>query len=126
MVHLVWIIGALIGAWGVLAVIVPEKMRAFVRFLAKEKRYYLAALLRLLIAIVFLIFARDVQQTRIILFLGLLFLAGGILVLVIPGPKIRSMLDWWLAKPLWVYRLWGIVAVMFGVLIIYAGWPAAA
>jgi hypothetical protein len=125
MVHLVWMIGAMIGAWGLLAVFTPEKMRSFVRFMAKEKRYYLAAIFRFIIAVIFLILARDVQHTRIILFLGLLFLAGGILVLVIPGPRIKGMLDWWIAKPLWVYRLWGVVAAMFGVLIIYAGWPAA-
>lgn len=126
MVHLAWIIGAIIGAWGLLAVLAPDKMRGFVKFMGEEKRYYLAAIFRLVVAVIFLILARDVQHTRIILLLGLLFLIGGILVLVIPGPKIKSMLDWWITKPLWVYRLWGVVAVMFGVLIIYAGWPAAA
>jgi len=126
MVHLVWIIGALIGAWGLLAVFAPEKMRRFVRFMGEEKRYYLAALFRLIVAVIFLILGRDVQQTRIILLLGLLFLIGGILVLVIPQPKIKGMLNWWITKPLWVYRLWGVAAVVFAALIIYAGWPVTA
>jgi hypothetical protein len=103
----------------------PDKMRGFVRFMGEEKRYYLAAIFRFVIAVIFLIFARSVREPRVILLLALLFLAGGILVLVLPGAKIKSMIDWWITKPLWVYRLWGVVAAMFGVLIIYAGWPAA-
>jgi uncharacterized protein YjeT (DUF2065 family) len=99
-------------------------MRGFVKFIGEEKRYYLAAIFRLAVAIIFLMFGNAARHPRVVWFFGLLFLIGGILVLVVPAPKIKSMIDWWIAKPLWVYRLWGVVAVLIGVLIIYAGWPA--
>lgn len=123
MVHLVWLLGALIAAWGVTAVIKPERMHAFLRFMSRKRWYFIAAFVRLLFAVIFLMFGNDTRKPKVIWFLGLLFLTAGILVFVIPQHKIKSVINWWIARPLWVLRLWGVAAVLFGVLIIYAGWP---
>lgn len=126
MVHLVWLLGALIVAWGLAAVIKPEWMKAFLQFMSRGRSYLLAGFLRLFYAVVFLILGKETGHPKTTLFFGLLFLTGGILVFVLPQAKIKAMINWWLAKPLWVLRVWGVAAVVFGAFVIYAGWPAAA
>jgi hypothetical protein len=125
MVQLVWLIGALIAAWGLTAVFQPELMKRFVKFLSVSKRYLAAGIVRILMAVIFLVFAGQTHIRKLTILFGLLFLAGGILVLVLPPARIKSILNWWNARPGWVYRRWGIAAFFIGAVIIYAGWPAS-
>lgn len=123
MVHVVWLIGALIVLWGVTAILRPEWIRRAVKFFSEKNHYLVAAFVRLLLGILFLVFAYQTRTPRVILIFGLLFLAGGILLLVMPATKRRSIFNWWTAKQLWVFRLLGAAVVVVGVLIIWAGWP---
>jgi uncharacterized protein YjeT (DUF2065 family) len=76
-------------------------------------------------AVIFLVFAGQTHMRKLTILFGLLFLAGGILVLVLPPDKIKALLNWWNTRPVWIYRLWGIAAFFIGAVIIYAGWPAS-
>lgn len=124
MVHLVWLIGVLIVVWGLTAVLRPEWIKRVVQFFGRGKNYLIASAIRIVMAIIFLVFAYDTRYGRFILFLGLLFLAGGILLLVLPPAKVHTMLSWWAARKQWAFRVIGIVAVLFGAIIIYTGLPA--
>ena len=39
--------------------------------------------------------------------------------------KIEAYLNWWQIRPAWVYRVWGVLAALFGLLVMYAGFPQA-
>jgi hypothetical protein len=124
MVHIVWLIGVLFIAWGLTAILKPELIKRAVKFFSSKKNYLIAAGIRLLLGVLFLVFAYGTRMRRVTLFLGLLFLAGGILLLVLPPAKVHSILTWWSNQRVWVFRLLGVVVVLFGVLVIWAGWPA--
>jgi hypothetical protein len=42
---------------------------------------------------------------------------------MIPFIKITVYLTWWQNRSLWVYRLWGISAAAFGIVLMYGGFP---
>lgn len=125
MVHIVWIIGALIGIWGIVTVILPTWMKAVVQFIVKKRIIYLVAAVKVTCGILFLIFARECHISWLILIMGLLTAGGSLLFCALPSAKIQAWMQWWQGQPLWLYRVWGILATALGGLIMYAGVPKA-
>ncbi len=123
MVHLVWIIGALTAVWGICILFQPVWMRQLMTLLNKGRLVYAAASVKIVIGVVFLILATQCRVPKLIIALGILTAGGSILFCMIPFGKIRAYMNWWIARPLWLYRLWALAAFLFGGLIIYAGWP---
>ena len=125
MVHIVWIVGVLTALIGILAVFKPEWMKKYIRFVSRGRLFYAVIALKIVIGIVFLIFARSCQLPWVIIVIGI-FTAGGTTVFgLLPVIKIKAYLNWWLIRPAWVYRVWGILAALFGLLVMYAGFPQA-
>lgn len=125
MANIVWIIGALTAVWGVSAVIMPGWMKACIEFIFKKRLAYLAVAMKIIGGVVFLVFARECNIPWFILTIGLLTAGGSILFCLLPFTKIQAYLQWWLNRPLWLYRLWGVLAAAFGGLLMYAGVPRA-
>jgi hypothetical protein len=73
--------------------------------------------------ILFLIFARECHWPIVIIVIGI-FTAGGTAVFgMLPDIKIKAYLNWWQIRPMWVFRVWGMLAVAFSLLVMYAGFP---
>jgi len=123
MQHSVWIIGALICLWGVAVLIRPDWMKRVVDFLAKSRRFVIAAAAKIVFGVVLLVFARGCRIPWVIMLIGVLFAGGSVVALMIDPEKIRTMVGWWQKQALWIYRVWGVVAVLFGGLVIFAGLP---
>ncbi len=119
----IWIIGGLIALEGILFIVKPALIRPLINFFNKRLRLYFLALLRIILAIIFFLGATQCQEPWMIISLGLLLLIGGIIVLVMKPETTRSMLSWWLEKPLILIRLLSIVTLLFGAAVIYAAWP---
>jgi hypothetical protein len=94
-----------------------------ITFIHKGKAVYFAAGSKSVLGIIFLILARDCRVTWVIIALGILMTLGPIFFCILPFSKIQAYMNWWIARPVWVYRLWGIAATLFGGLIIYTGMP---
>lgn len=125
MVHIVWIMGLVITLCGITALFKPDWMKKFIVFISKGKLVYLAAGLKILMGVVFLIFARECKWTGFIVAVGILSAAGATIFCLIPFIKITVYLTWWQNRPAWVYRLWGILAAAFGIALMYGGFPQA-
>jgi len=123
MAHIIWIIGALIALWGISAVLKPDWMKRFITFTAAGNRWRLAAAVKVVVGVVFLILATASRISWVIIVIGILTAGGSIIALTLKPEKMQAMMHWWQQRPLWMYRLWGVVAVLFAALIIYAGWP---
>ena len=117
---LIKIIGIVIVITGIVYLIKPAVMKWLIEFFKKGSRIYIAGLLRLTLAVVFLLAATACRITWIITVLGILFLLGGILVLILGPKRTTPFLDWWLKKPNWIMQILAVVTVLFGVLIIFA------
>ena len=125
MQHIVWIIGALICLWGVMAVLRPDWMKKCIDVLAKGQRFRLAVAAKIIAGVIFLVFARECRIPWLILLFGILTAGGSVLFIVALKPEsIQAWIAWWLKKPLWLFRLWGLAATVFGVILIFAGFPA--
>jgi hypothetical protein len=115
--------GLVITLCGISALFKPDWMKKFIVFISKGKLVYLAAGLKILMGIVFLIFATQCKWTGFIIAVGILSVVGATVFCLIPYIKITVYLTWWKNRPMWLYRLWGLTAVVFGIALMYGGFP---
>ena len=123
--NIVWIIGALIALWGVIIVFMPGWMKTLICVFSKKGWIYLIAAVKIMAGIVFLIFARTCRLPWGIILIGLLAAGGNILFCLLPYAKMRTFFDWVQSRPLWLFRIWGVLAAALGGLIMYAGVPTS-
>lgn len=124
---LITIVGALIIAMGLVFMINTAWIRPLMDFFSKGKRIYIAAGVRLALGVLFIYAASYCQHKRIILVLGLLFLATGIFNISANLEKQKKFIEWWKPKPDYVFSLLGLFAIIIGLLIIYGAvvaWPS--
>lgn len=88
-------IGILIAGFGVVILIWPKTVKKLILFWEKEERLYVAAIVRITFGAVLLITAPKSTWPGIIATLGLLFLAGGIIIFVPGLEKMKSALERW-------------------------------
>ena len=123
---IVTIVGVVIIAGGLTIMINTAWIRPVMDFFSKGKWIYIAAGVRLALGILFIYAASQCQHSRIILVLGLLFLAAGIFNISANLEKQKKFIEWWKPKPDYVFSLLGLLAIIIGLLIIYGSvvaWP---
>ena len=123
MVHIIWLTGAVTALLGITILFKPLWMRQMITFINKGKSVYAAAGSKIVLGVIFLVMARDCGHPKVIIALGILMTFGPILFCLLPFAKIQAYMNWWIARPVWMYRLWGIVAALFGAFVMYAGVP---
>ncbi len=114
------IIGIVINSIATVYLLKPQFMKQIMEFFKQGKRIYFAALLRLVLAVVFLLAARECDITWVIVLLGILFLISALLIFILGAEKVKSILDWYLKQSLLVLRLFALIALAVGAIIIYA------
>ena len=123
MAYFVCVVGALTAAWAITVLFKPDWMKKAIGFLNKGRMVYFVIGLKNTIGIVFLIFARECRWTWFVITIGILMISGTTLFCMLPLEKIKAYMNWWLARPVWMYRLWGVLAALFGGLLIWGGMP---
>ena len=123
MVHIVWLVGAVTAVMGIAILFKPFWMRQMLVFFNKGKTTYTAAASKTVLGVIFLVMARDCGHPKVIIALGILMTFGPILFCLLPFAKIQAYMNWWIARPVWLYRVWGIFAALFGAFVMYAGVP---
>ena len=123
MAYFVCLVGALTAAGAIMVLFKPAWLNKAIGFIQKGRMVYVVIGLKNTVGIIFLIFARECRWTVFIIVLGVLITSGTTLFCMLSLEKIKAYLGWWLARPVWVYRLWGVVTALFGLLLIWAGMP---
>lgn len=113
-------VGVLIIFLGIAYLLKPGIMKLLLRFINKGSRIYLAALLRFILAVVFLLGANECDKKEITAVIGVLFLLGGLLIMVLGPKRIRPILDWYDKQPDLIFRIIAVIVIAFGGLIIYS------
>lgn len=113
------LVGILIAGVGIFWFIRPDAMKKVLKWLQEGKRSYGIGLLRLAIALVILFAASQSRLPAVAVTLGILFLLSGITVFAIGQEKLFSLFQWWDEQTDLVLRLLALIAVTFGVLILY-------
>lgn len=112
------IVGLVITLMGMTYMIRPDLIKRLMKFFKHGRRIYLPGLLRLGLAVVFFVGARECRYFPVIFGAGAVFLAGGLLIFVLGPMRIRWILDWYEEQPLLIFRViasivWGFGAVIF-------------
>jgi len=117
---LVKLVGIIVVAIGIVFLLSPNRMRQWMVFCEKGVRPYIMGTLRILVGIVFLLAAPQSRLVWIIVTIGILALIGGITFFILGLERVKSMLRWWQGRSLPVLRLIALLAIAFGMLILYS------
>jgi len=98
----------------------PDIMKRLMEFFKQGRRIYFAAIIRLALAIVFLLAARQCRQFWVIFAFGVLFIISGLLIFILGSEKIKSYINWWQKQPLMLLRIMALVGLAIGAIIIYS------
>ena len=120
---IVWIIGALIAVEACVLIIKPDVYRKFVKLFGRGKLLYIPAAIAIVVGVVFLIFARECHIPWMIIVIGLISAVKGLSIFAIKLEALKGMLNWLGARSDITLRLFGLLALVFGALILYAGVP---
>ncbi len=114
------IVGIIITSVATVYLLKPQFMKRMMEFLKQGSRMYFAALLRLVVAVVFFLAARECDIPWVIVLLGIGLLVSAVLVFILGAEKFNSILEWYTKKPPLLFRLLALIALTLGVIIIYA------
>ena len=98
----------------------PDIMKSLMEFFKQGRRIYFAALLRLVLAVVFLLAAHECNQFWVIFAFGILFIISGLLIFILGLEKIKSYISWWQKQPLVLLRVMALIGLAIGAIIIYS------
>ena len=122
MIGVVVALGVLIVVLGALAAIWPGSMPAWGNWWKTPSRIYLAGVLRLALGTTLWVVAPQTDYVVALRVLGGATIVGGVVLFVAGPARIVAMIDWWLDFSASVHRIWGLAAVLVGILLIAAVW----
>ena len=114
------IIGIVFVCFAIVFLLKPAVMNYLMEFFKKGQRIYLAGLVRLVLAVVFLLGARECDITWVIVVFGILFLISGLLIFMLGPKKCKSMIDWYQKQSVLLLRVFAVIALAIGAIIIYS------
>lgn len=114
------ILGVVFICLGIVGVLRPAFFRPVLSFFGKGSRIYLAAVARFVLAVVFLLAARECDMPYVIGGFGVLFLLAGLLIFALGPKRTTPMIDWFLKQSGPVFRGIAVLILLIGAVIIYA------
>ena len=115
-------IGIVIVLLGLLYLIKPSVLQALMRFFKKGRRIYFAALLRFVLAVIFLLGARESGVPIVIIVFGIIFLASGLTIFLMGAKRINRILEWYLGQPTAILRVIALIVLAVGGVITYCAY----
>ena len=115
-------IGIVIVLMGLLYLIKPSVLQALMRFFKKGRRIYFAALLRFVLAVIFLLGARESGVPIVITVFGIIFLASGLTIFLTGAKRINRILEWYLGQPTAILRVIALIVLAVGGVITYCAY----
>jgi uncharacterized protein YjeT (DUF2065 family) len=120
MILIVRIIGIVISLIGLAFLINPALMKKFISFMKKADRIYAIGVLRLILGTIFIMAATAANCSAVITVIGILMVIGGVLVFALGKNRVTAVMEWYLKMPDSNMRLFAIVPVLLGTLILFS------
>lgn len=121
MALLVTLVGVLIVGIGVLIAVAPMRFIHWIASMETTMRFRVAILVRVAIGLLFLLAAQSCRQPAVVRIVGIIILLAAAGLLLLGRERVDSFLNWWLTRPLSLFRVWAVVSLGFGALLIYSG-----
>ncbi len=114
------VVGVLLVCVGLLYAVKPQIGRSIAKFFTKGKRLYLGGVVRLALAVLFLLSATKCKYPWIIGAFGIVFLLGSLIIFLVGPARLSPMLIWFQGRSLVWGRIVGGIVFVLGGIIIYA------
>ncbi len=105
------------GAWGVFA---PGSIFAFISGWSSKSGFWLAVLLRLCFGLVLWFAAPDTRSPILLQVLGAIAILSAASLPIVGYERFERVLTWWTGHSPLVMRLWSLVAVAIGGLVLWS------
>ena len=119
MKDIIRLIGVVFVIMGILCVFKPDVPKRLMQFFRKGPRIYLAGIVRLALAGVFLVGADDCRHKWVIVGFGITFMVSGLVIFMLGAVRLRKVIDWFASLPAPVLRGLGTIALAAGATICY-------
>lgn len=114
------LLGIVIALMGVAYLLRPQIVKRLMGFFKKGNRLYFPGLVRLALAVVFFVGARECRYFWSIFVLGVLFLVSGLLIFLLGPAKIRRLLEWYEKQPIFVFRVIAVIVTLVGAIVVFS------
>jgi uncharacterized protein YjeT (DUF2065 family) len=114
------IIGVVFVFMTIVYLLKPDIMKSLMEFFKQGRRMYFAAIIRLVLAVVFLLAAGQCRYFWVIFAFGVLFIISGLLIFILGSERVKSYISWWQKQPLVILRVMALIGLAIGALIIYS------
>ncbi len=121
MAIIVSVLGVLIAAIGLLGVAKPKSLIDLAAYWRNPTRFWVAVLFRLILGVVLLFAAPTCRLPMLVRVVGILAIVAAVGILALGPTRLDAFIRWWLVRSPAFIRSWALIAVAFGVLLIYAG-----
>jgi len=108
------------AAFGALGLILPSRLIGVVRYFQTPIGFYFAAGIRVLLGVALLFAAEASRATSLISVVGIIVIIAGVVMPLIGIERFRRLLDSWSEMGTAFIRGWAALALLFGLLLIYA------
>lgn len=115
------VLGVVIALIGLMGLANPRSLIALVQRWRSPGRFWFAAVIRVVLGVVFLVVAPDCRAPLVVRLVGLVSIVAAVAILISGRVRLDAFLEWWLRRPPKLLRLWAAAAIAFGALLIYAG-----
>jgi multisubunit Na+/H+ antiporter MnhG subunit len=112
----------LVGAWGVLA---PARITDLVNRFGSKGGMWFAAIIRLVLGMALWFAAPQSRAPMLLQALGAIAILAAVVIPLLGAERFKALVDWWGKLSPGAQRLWSLVAVGFGAVILWALLPAA-
>ena len=113
-------VGVAILLLGIVYLLKPDTVKWLMRFFRQGGRIYFAGVIRLVLAVIFLLAASECDIRWVIVMFGIIFLISGVLIFVMGPERVRSLLDWYLKQSVFIFRVIALCVTAVGAVIIYS------
>lgn len=120
MLSVVMVVGFLILIIGLAVLVVPSVLKKTLKIFLEKKWLPAASIIRIVIGVLFLFAAPETKAPQFIFVLGIIFIFAGIIIPFIGAKRIERFGEWWLKSSDLILRLWAVLVIIFGILIIRA------
>jgi uncharacterized protein YjeT (DUF2065 family) len=112
-------IGLIIIVIGLAVLVKPARLKDLLYLLLEKDWFRMVAALRVIIGVLFLFAAGGTRSPIFVSVMGILFISAGVLIPILGPTRLRSLAYWWLKRRDLVLRLWALIALAFGVVLVW-------
>jgi hypothetical protein len=113
-------ISVLIAALGALGVASPERLISILRRLETPGGLYTSAVVRVVLGVALVLAAPTSRAPDLIRLFGVIAVVAGLMLPILGLARIGKLVDWWSARPAFVIRAWAVIALAFGLYLVWA------